>query len=83
MVRVLGDEERVAAGCTGKEQFASHGMAAKVQRRRGKSRDRDLHSGEAYRCPHCHSWHIGERHGFAALRRAFLKKRDEEQYGRL
>ena len=74
--------EQIAAGCTGKEPFETRGFAVKVQRRRNKSRDKDLHMGEPYKCRYCPAWHLGERHNFSALRRAFFKKRNEEQFGR-
>ena len=73
--------EQIAAGCTGKEPFETRNFAVKVQRRRNKSRNKDLHTGGPYKCRYCTAWHLGERHNFSALRRAFLKKRNEEQFG--
>lgn len=45
----------VAAACQGKHRFESARLANEVAKRR----NRRGKTGEAYRCPHCHYWHIG------------------------
>lgn len=56
-----GQSEHEAASCTGKVRFESHAAASKVQRRRGRSHDRDRKQGEVYRCHVCRGYHIGRK----------------------
>lgn len=42
-------------GCTGKQAYESQGQAAQAGRKIGKRSKSKLH---AYRCKHCHLWHI-------------------------
>jgi hypothetical protein len=52
----------VASACTGKHPFASWDAAQATLRRTKKTRDakgEDRPVLRVYRCPHCHSWHIG------------------------
>lgn len=42
-----------AAQCDGKQPFASHSIAIKVASRLGNA--------NAYRCPHCHQFHVGHK----------------------
>lgn len=79
------DAESQAAGCTGKEAFPSRRLAAQIQRRRDRSRDKEIHAGEPYKCRYCPCWHLGDRSKYtdriAVQKRAFRKKRNEEQFG--
>lgn len=47
--------DRVATGCTGKEAFATTQLAHQVMRNRLNGK----HTGNVYRCTHCHLFHIG------------------------
>lgn len=42
-------------GCTGKQAYESQGQAAQAGRKIGKRSKSKLH---AYRCKHCHLWHL-------------------------
>lgn len=47
----LSEEERYLAGCAGKEAFDDRSLAVRVAKRKpGRT---------AYRCDHCHKWHVG------------------------
>lgn len=56
-----------ATACTGKVPFDSFSQAAKVVDRT-KTKPRPGRS--AYRCGHCHKWHIGTDSGRVELRNA-------------
>lgn len=56
-----------AAGCYGKEAFASFQLAEQVNKARGKGR-RGVRRG-VYRCAVCQQWHIGRRNKQARKRR--------------
>lgn len=53
----------VAAGCQGKEQYASPNEAHRVLDHRNKRHRRappkHRMGGHVYKCPHCHHHHIG------------------------
>lgn len=60
----LATDDRVAAGCAGKEAFRDPQAASKAVRRIQRSRTRKRHRSadrKAYRCPACGHWHIGRR----------------------
>lgn len=55
---VVSKTWRIVAGCSGKRCYESKAVAdrlAKLTRR-----NLEKFRGGAYRCTHCHAWHIGE-----------------------
>lgn len=48
-----------AAQCAGKERYAGYAAARKVLDRMNRRARRASKGVNAYRCPHCHGWHIG------------------------
>jgi len=58
-------------GCTGKVAFASFAKAkAVLDRNQTKARP----GRTAYRCGHCHMWHIGSDRGHVAKKKAAAYK---------
>ena len=47
----------VEAQCHGKQGFSDHALAVKVARKGARSKDRAV---SAYKCPHCHMYHVGQ-----------------------
>lgn len=67
-------------GCSGKRCYENHAIAARMaQRVRRQHDDAKLH---AYKCRHCHSWHVGEAVGkidkARRMRRIPLRGGDDE-----
>jgi hypothetical protein len=53
-------------GCNGKRSYPNHADAARVAKQARRNLDEPL---EAYKCQHCHDWHIGQPPEKGARRR--------------
>lgn len=52
-------EQRIRAGCDGKRRYAGPYTAHAALKRISKKREAGGKL-EAYRCPHCQGWHLGQ-----------------------
>lgn len=43
--------------CHGKQGFSDHDLAVKVARKGSRSKETSV---SAYKCPHCHQFHVGQ-----------------------
>lgn len=56
---IVSHQRRIVAGCSGKRCYETKLVADRLAKR--TRRNLEKFRGGAYRCSHCHSWHIGER----------------------
>jgi hypothetical protein len=54
---IISAPRRIVAGCSGKRVYETKEVAERLAKR--TRRDRNCRVS-AYRCIHCHHWHIGE-----------------------
>lgn len=55
---LVSQPRRVTAGCSGKRCYESAGEARRLAKNMRRNLDRC--KVDAYRCKHCHFWHLGE-----------------------
>lgn len=72
----MADDATHSQGCTGKAVFASLAVAQDKARR---MRERTEHKLEAYRCRHCHQYHVGGQLERGSVFRSRDRRRQRER----